>query len=524
MADPEVKAAILAERPEPTTPSLREPAPRPARRGVPVGAAPRPGARPEHQPRGASRRVRRDPEELLYEWTIADDGEPLVHYFLGGYPGYLDASLELMAHPLSVLGLGDGGADVDIICDCGYPSFVLSYWARDRARGTLPLETRDPRSSPASRPALRHGRPRPRGRGKKADLNVLDADAIDPHPVEIVYDLPAGAKRIPARRRVRHHHRRRRSRAARGVDTGAWPGRVVRSPRRPPRAAGAAPPSAPRLAPRPPRARAATRPPPHPRRAPRAARPNLVVGAARLMTAANPRSHVTRYHPSARSRALTRKPFPTGTRASAARSRRRVYPARCHRAAYVALRASQLSSRPPPHHLRRWRSAPSLSSPRRERLRRDAPAPTTDLSLDEIELGNPDTFLRDDVDGIFALLRRERPVGFDPEFTPEGLPPGPGFWSLVRHRDMFGVSRDYDSFTSVPAVGIFDYPVKTSIINMDPPIHTKYRLIVNRGFTPRMIARLKENISEQAARSSRRSPRTVRVTSSPTSRRGCPAR
>ena len=126
-----------------------------------------------------------------------------------------------------------------------------------------------------------------------------------------------------------------------------------------------------------------------------------------------------------------------------------------------------------------------------------APA-TTELALDDIELGNPDTFLRDDVDGIFALLRRVRLIGFDREFTPEGLPPGPGFWSLVRHGDMFGVSRDYDAFTSVPAVGIFDYPVKTSIINMDPPIHTKYRLIVNRGFTPRMIGRLKENISEQA--------------------------
>jgi cytochrome P450 len=124
--------------------------------------------------------------------------------------------------------------------------------------------------------------------------------------------------------------------------------------------------------------------------------------------------------------------------------------------------------------------------------------PTTDLRLDEIELGNPDTFLRDDVDGIFELLRRERPVGFDKEFTPAGLPPGPGFWSLVRHGDMFGVSRDHESFTSVPAVGIFDYPVRTSIINMDPPIHTRYRLIVNRGFTPRMIGKLKENIEQQA--------------------------
>jgi cytochrome P450 len=129
-----------------------------------------------------------------------------------------------------------------------------------------------------------------------------------------------------------------------------------------------------------------------------------------------------------------------------------------------------------------------------------APVPETDLTLEEIALGSPDTFLRDDVDAIFALLRRERPVGFDAEQTPAGLPPGPGFWSFVRHRDMFGISRDYETFTSVPAVGIFDYPVRTSIINMDPPMHTRYRLIVNRGFTPRMIGALKERIGVQARR------------------------
>lgn len=128
------------------------------------------------------------------------------------------------------------------------------------------------------------------------------------------------------------------------------------------------------------------------------------------------------------------------------------------------------------------------------------PAPETDLTLDEIALGDPDTFLRDDVDGIFALLRRERPVGFDAERTPAGLPPGPGFWSFVRHGDLFGISRDHESFTSVPAVGIFDYPVRTSIINMDPPVHTRYRLVVNRGFTPRMIGQLEERIGAQARR------------------------
>jgi len=128
------------------------------------------------------------------------------------------------------------------------------------------------------------------------------------------------------------------------------------------------------------------------------------------------------------------------------------------------------------------------------------PAPTTTLTVDEIRLGDPDTFLRDDVDGIFKLLRDERPVGFDEERTPAGLPPGPGFWSLVRHGDIVQVSRDHDTFSNVKAVGIFDYPVRSSIINMDPPVHTRFRLIVNRGFTPRMIGRLKDDVWAQAER------------------------
>ena len=119
-----------------------------------------------------------------------------MHYFLGGNGGYLDATLEILAHPATVLGLGDGGAHVDLVCDAGYPSFVLWYWVRDRARGTLPLETAI--GVLTSEPARMYGL-RDRGvvaPGYKADLNVLDTDAIKPHPVEIVYDLPAGAKRI----------------------------------------------------------------------------------------------------------------------------------------------------------------------------------------------------------------------------------------------------------------------------------------------------------------------------------------
>jgi N-acyl-D-aspartate/D-glutamate deacylase len=64
----------------------------------------------------------------------------------------------------------------------------------------------------------------------KADLNVLDVDALQPHPLEIVYDLPAGAKRI-----VQHADGFVSTIVAGevvaelGADTGARPGRVVRS-------------------------------------------------------------------------------------------------------------------------------------------------------------------------------------------------------------------------------------------------------------------------------------------------------
>jgi N-acyl-D-aspartate/D-glutamate deacylase len=230
MADPEVKAAILAERPEAHYPRLRDYVLGQTNAVFPSALVPDQEPAPSTSLAAQSAALGRDPEELLYDWTIADDGEPLIHYFLGGYPGDLDASLELLAHPLSVLGLGDGGAHVDLICDCGYPSFVLSYWARDRARGTLPLETAI--RILTSEPAALYGMD-DRGvvaEGMKADLNVLDVDALNPHPVEIVYDLPAGAKRVIQRAdgfvttivagEVVQE---------RGLDTGARPGRVVRS-------------------------------------------------------------------------------------------------------------------------------------------------------------------------------------------------------------------------------------------------------------------------------------------------------
>jgi len=134
--------------------------------------------------------------------------------------------------------------------------------------------------------------------------------------------------------------------------------------------------------------------------------------------------------------------------------------------------------------------------------------PTTDLALDDIRLGEIETWTRPDRDGIFAKLRAERPISFhDEPLPPEDigidLPQGPGFWALTRYADVMHVSRDPELFHSAPTSTISDMPPEIaewlgSMINMDAPKHTKLRLIVNRGFTPRQIARIEESVRTQA--------------------------
>jgi cytochrome P450 len=131
--------------------------------------------------------------------------------------------------------------------------------------------------------------------------------------------------------------------------------------------------------------------------------------------------------------------------------------------------------------------------------------PTTDLALDDIQLGAAGIWARPDRDAIFAKLRAERPVSFheEPEFI--GFPKGPGFWSLVRYDDVVRASRDSETFSSGKGSNIGDLPVELleffgSMINMDAPRHTKLRKLVNRGFTPRVVASLEETVRTTARR------------------------
>jgi N-acyl-D-amino-acid deacylase len=232
MSDPATKATIMAEAPSSLRPRFHELMLSQAQSVFPSHPLPEHEPDPSTSLAAQAKALNREPEDLLYDWTIADNGEALVHYFLGGNGGYLDATLEILAEPTIVLGLGDGGAHVDLVCDAGYPSFVLWYWVRERERGRLPVEIAI--RALTSEPAHMYGF-HDRGvvaPGRKADLNVLDIDAIKPHPVEIVYDLPAGAKRIL------QHADGYIATIVDGVvvqrgaeDTGARPGRIVRSQR-----------------------------------------------------------------------------------------------------------------------------------------------------------------------------------------------------------------------------------------------------------------------------------------------------
>src|SRR6478736_3279371 len=100
-------------------------------------------------------------------------------------------------------------------------------------------------------------------------------------------------------------------------------------------------------------------------------------------------------------------------------------------------------------------------------------------------------------------FRDERPLAFMPEFPYQDFPAGPGYWNVTRFDDVMHVSRHPDIFCSGQGTNIFDLPVEVSefmgsMINMDSPRHTHLRKVVNKAFTPRMVARIDEDVRIKA--------------------------
>ena len=121
------------------------------------------------------------------------------------------------------------------------------------------------------------------------------------------------------------------------------------------------------------------------------------------------------------------------------------------------------------------------------------------MQLSEVDLLDPDTYRLGRHHEMFQVVRAEDPVHWTEE------PHGGGFWSITRHADLITVNRDAHVFSSAEhGISIPDIPedgamVREMMLYMDPPRHTRYRLLVNKGFTPRMIGLLEAHLTAKAA-------------------------
>jgi len=121
-----------------------------------------------------------------------------------------------------------------------------------------------------------------------------------------------------------------------------------------------------------------------------------------------------------------------------------------------------------------------------------------DLGPDDADITSHDTYLNGVPHATFNRLRAHDPVHWTEESD------GSGFWSVLRHDDALTVSRDYRTFTSSRGIRLEEMDTeeteaRRTLMEMDPPEHTRLRRLVNRGFTPRSVEAFEGPIRALAA-------------------------
>ena len=198
----------------------------------PFGDPPQYEPDPETSVGKQAERLGVSPAERAYDLMLEEGGRAILYRPTTNYAnGDLGVVHEMLDHPDTLIGLGDGGAHVGVMCDATDMAHTISYWTRDRTRGPKHrLEDMVRRLSSNNAEAIGLT---DRGRievGLRADINIVDYDAMILPSPQVHYDLPAGGKRLLQQMR--------------GIDatllagqpvwrngeaTGALPGRLLRS-------------------------------------------------------------------------------------------------------------------------------------------------------------------------------------------------------------------------------------------------------------------------------------------------------
>jgi len=138
----------------------------------------------------------KDGVDAFLDLSLADDLDN--EFTMTSFNNRVDRMAEILNNPAMLLGLGDGGAHLDMLCDSGYPSYMLGTWVREKKVLTLEEAVRRMTSDPADFFGIKD-----RGRlkvGLAADIVIFDPATVgSPGRPERRYDLPGGAKRMVMR-------------------------------------------------------------------------------------------------------------------------------------------------------------------------------------------------------------------------------------------------------------------------------------------------------------------------------------
>jgi N-acyl-D-aspartate/D-glutamate deacylase len=169
----------------------------------------------------------KDGLDTFLDLTLEDDLD--IEFVLAQFNVDLERVKENLVDPRVLIALGDGGAHVDMLCDAGYPTYLLGTWVRERQIMTLEQAVARLTAQPADLFGIK-------GRGRLAVGNAADVAIFDPERIgsasrgERRFDLPGGAKRmVMPSRGVEYTIVNGTTVYAEGRATGATPGEVLRS-------------------------------------------------------------------------------------------------------------------------------------------------------------------------------------------------------------------------------------------------------------------------------------------------------